>query len=38
MVWYALQMLGLNITIAMLASIAMMVIGIYYQFKQLQKR
>lgn len=38
MVWYALQVLGLDRTIAMLASTAMMVIGIYYQFKQLQKR
>lgn len=38
MVWYALQMLGLNATLAMIAGIAMMAVGIYYQFKQLQKK
>ncbi len=38
MVWYALQVLGLSSTLAMLAGIAVMVIGIYYQFKQMQKK
>jgi ABC-type antimicrobial peptide transport system permease subunit len=38
MVWYALRMLGLNATLAMIAGIAMMAVGIYYQFKQLQKK
>ncbi len=38
MVWYALQVLGLNSTLAMLGGIAVMVIGMYYQFKQMHKK
>ena len=38
MVWYALHALGLNNTPSMITGIVVMVIGIYYQSRQLQKK